>query len=117
MLRLKEINSNGVAALEAGGKLTQEDYQKVLTESEAALDNHEKLHFYIELRELSGMEPAALNEDAYFDVKYRDRYGKVAVVGQRTWQEWATRLSDFLFAAPVRFIREASIPPNLARHL
>tara|TARA_B100000287_G_C20421754_1_gene697815 strand:- start:43 stop:216 length:174 start_codon:yes stop_codon:yes gene_type:complete len=56
MLRLKEINSNAVAVLEASGKLTQEDYQKILPELETAFDEHEKVHFYIALRDLSDME-------------------------------------------------------------
>lgn len=107
MFRLKEINANGVAVLDASGKYTKKDNQRVFPELEAALEDHGKLHFYMEIGDLSGAEFGALKEDLLFDIKHKDRYGRIAVVGERSWQEWATKLSDFFFDAPVRFYEKA----------
>jgi stage II sporulation SpoAA-like protein len=76
MLGLKEINSNGVVVLEASGKITREDCHKVFPKLEAGFDDHESLHFYIDLRDLSGMELVALKEDLRFDVKHKWTYPK-----------------------------------------
>lgn len=107
MFTLKEINTNGVAVLEASGKYTKEDNQKVFPALEAALEDHGKLHFYIEIDDLSGAEAGALKEDLLFDIKHKDRYGRIAVVGERSWQEWVTKMSDLLFDSPVRFYEKA----------
>lgn len=106
MLLLKEINSNGVAVIEANGKFTVEDTQRIFPQLETALENHEKLHFYIDLRDLSGTELTALKEDLQFDIKYGDRFGRVAIVGERSWQDWATKIFSLFFNTPTRFFEQ-----------
>lgn len=87
----------------ARGKLTQEDYDVLVPELERLADRRGPLGFYIELRDFEGWEPAALWEDLKFDARHQDEMDRVAVVGEKQWQEWGTRLSDPFFKAEVAY--------------
>jgi len=103
MLRLNQVTDNHIAVVQASGKLTREDYDEILPELEEEIDEPKKLNFYIELKNFEGMDLGAIKEDFKFDVQHKDEFGKIAVVGEKTWQEWVTQVSNLLVNAPMRF--------------
>ena len=103
MLRVGDVNANGVLKIVAGGTLTKADYEELLPQVEALLRERGTLRFYIELEEFSGFELGALWEDITFDRKHMDSFGKVAVVGDRRWEEWGTKFSSLFFSPEMKF--------------
>ncbi|MDX1593768.1 MAG: STAS/SEC14 domain-containing protein [Gammaproteobacteria bacterium] len=103
MLRIGGPNEKGVVTVAVHGKLTRSDYDQALPVLERLLDTHGKLRFLITLEEFAGFELGALWEDLKFDVRYRDHFGRMAVVGDRRWEEWGTRFSGLFFSDEVRF--------------
>lgn len=79
----------------------------MLAELETALNQHESLNFYVELDGFSRIEIAALKEDLSFDFEHKDRFGKLVVAGEWRLEEWATKMSDLAFDAPMRFFESA----------
>ena len=103
MLRIDGLNEDKVLTITVGGKLTKQDYTQLLPQVAQMLDEHGKLHFYLKLEDFSGFEMAAMWEELKFDIKYKDRFGKVAVVGEKEWEKWGTKISAIFFPSETRF--------------
>jgi hypothetical protein len=89
--------------LDARGKLTHEDYERVVPRLEIAIEKAGKLRVLIRLEDFSGWTPASLLDEVRFDVRHRNDFEKVAVVGGSRWERVATRLSAPFFSGEVRF--------------
>ena len=103
MLEIGNPSDNRVVTITAAGQLSKEDYDRLLPEMERLLDEYGSLRFYIKLEDLSGMDMAALWEDIKFDVKYGTQFEKIAVLGEKKLEEWATKLSKIFFEAEIKF--------------
>jgi hypothetical protein len=106
MLRIDHPNENKVVTVTVSKQLTKEDYQRLLPELEEMLKQYGALRFYIELKEFSGFEMGALWEDIKFDYKHKNQYGKTAIVGDKHWEEWGTKISKLFFDAEMKFFYE-----------
>lgn len=86
------------------GKLTRPDYDAMIPELESALQLRPgELRMMIVLEDFRGWNLEALWEDIKFDIRHRNDFARIAVVGQSRVEEWGTRLSKPLFGAQVRF--------------
>lgn len=103
MLNIEKPNENNVVKVTASGKLTKQEYEEKLPELEALYRDNEKLRFFIKLEDFSGFEIGALWEDLKFYRKHANESGRTAIVGDKTWEEWATRLSSVFFSPEVEF--------------
>jgi hypothetical protein len=106
MLRIDNLTENKVLTITANGRITKEDYEQLLPELEELLNKHDSLRFYIELENLSGFEIGALWKDVKFDFKYKNQYGRTAIVGEKKWEEWGTKISRMFFDSEMKFFYE-----------
>jgi hypothetical protein len=91
-------------AIKAVGKLTRDDYEKVLLPllSDAQRDGR-RLRFLYELgAEFDGIDAAAAWEDAKLGLRYLRAFACCAVVTDREWIRESTRLASFFLPCPVR---------------
>ncbi|MCW5705223.1 MAG: STAS/SEC14 domain-containing protein [Bradyrhizobium sp.] len=104
MLELTE--EDRILVIRAGGKLSLAEYDRFVPAfEEAAAREPGRLPMLIELDDdFAGWDLGGLWRDLKFDVKYRERFGCIAVVGDKRWEEWGTKLSNPLFpSAEMRF--------------
>ncbi|QWC58355.1 STAS/SEC14 domain-containing protein [Erythrobacter sp. 3-20A1M] len=104
MLELTE--EDRILVIRAGGKLTLADYDRFVPAfEEAAAREAGRLPMLIELDDdFAGWDLGGLWRDLKFDVKHKDSFGRIAVVGDKRWEEWGTKLSNPLFpSAEMRF--------------
>ena len=75
--------------LRATGKLTDQDYKKVLLPGlEALIKQHGKIRLLCFLdEEFAGLEPGAMWEDAKFFFPHKNDFEKMAIVGAPKWVE------------------------------
>lgn len=86
------------------GKLTEADYDAAIPEIENALKLREgPLRMMILLEDFRGWEIGALWQDLKFDVRHADDFGRIAVLGDSTLEEWGTTLSNPFFGAEMRY--------------
>lgn len=86
------------------GKLTKADYDAALPEIENALQlNDAPLRLMVVLEDFRGWEIAGLWQELKFDVTRGDDFGRIAVLGESTLEEWGTILSKPFFGAEVRY--------------
>lgn len=90
-------------ATKATNKLIQTDYDKLLPLLKDKLRQHDKIRWYFEMEDFDGWELKAFWEDVKFDVKHANDFDKVAMVGEKKWEEWMTDLMKPFTSAEVRY--------------
>jgi hypothetical protein len=103
---LKIINGmpDNVVAVSAGGKVTGEDYEKVLIPLiEDKLKEHQKIRMLYELgTEYSGLTAEAMWDDAKVGIRHFTAFEKVAVVSDVGWIVNAIKFFSFMMPCPVK---------------
>lgn len=96
---LELIERDCILVIRAGGKLTLADYDRFVPAfEEVAAREPGRFPMLIELAaDFVGWDLGGLWRDLKFDVKHKDRFGRVAIVGDRTWEKWGTKLANPLF--------------------
>jgi hypothetical protein len=103
MICIEGPNENNVLTVTASGKLRKSDYIPLLPRMEELVKSYGKLNFFIKLEGFTGFELGAMWEDIKLDIKYKDNYGKIAIVGEKKWEKWGAKISGLFFSAPTKF--------------
>jgi len=86
------------------GRLTEADYEAAAPQIEnELLLRDDPLRLMIVLEGFRGMDIAALWEDLKFEVRHSGDFGRVAVLGESRWEEWATVLSRPFLGSEMRY--------------
>ena len=101
-----------VAGFTARGKVTGEDYEKVLIPIiEEKLKDHPKIRLLYHLDEgVTGMDAAAMWDDAKVGIKHLSSWEKIAIVTDIDWIRNAVRLFGFAMPGPVKTFRNRDLP-------
>lgn len=78
------------------GKLSRQDYDRILPQLESLMQKPGKFGFVIVLEDFHGFEPAAAWADLRFDLTHANRFGRIAIVGENALHRWGTRLTSLL---------------------
>ena len=105
MLALKE--ENGLLWIRAGGRLEDEDYNRFVPQFERIAEREAgTVPMVIELApDFSGWDLGGLWRDLKFDVRHKDCFGRIAIIGDSKWEEWGTQMSSSLFRAEMKFFQ------------
>lgn len=103
MLQILEQTQDNIIATKATAKLTQRDYEKILPLLNDKLNKYPKIRWYFEMEDFEGWEAKAFWEDVKFDSKHANDFDKVAMVGEKKWEEWMTDLMQPFTAAEVKY--------------
>ncbi len=104
MLSLED--RGGLLHIRVRGRLETEDYDRFVPLFETLVGRAPgSVPMLIELApDFSGWSLAGLWRDARFDVKHNDRFGRIAIVGDKRWERWGTELSaPFFPGTEIRF--------------
>ena len=93
-----------VVATKASGTLTAADYEQVLIPAlDAALERSPKIAWYYEMVDFTGWKPRALWDDLSYGVKHAKDFRKIAIVGDKKWEEWMASVMDPFTSGEVKF--------------
>lgn len=99
-----ELDETKFIVLRASGQLTEADYAAAVPEIENVLSLRGKpLRMMIRLEDFRGWHAGALWDELRFDARHHDDLGRIAVVGDATWQEWGAKLAGPFFAGEIRY--------------
>lgn len=104
MLEFIQGMPDNVIAVSAGGKVTGEDYEKVLVPAiEEKLKKHGKIRMlYMLGPEYAGFTAEAMWDDAKVGIRHMTAFEKVAVVSDVGWIVNATKFFSFMIPCPVK---------------
>ncbi len=104
MLKLIQDMPDNVVAVSADGKVTGEDYEKVLIPAiEEKLKKHDKIRMlYMLGPEYAGFTADAVWDDAKVGIRHMTAFEKVAVVSDVNWIVHATKFFSFMMPCQVK---------------
>jgi len=103
MLQIIDIKRDNVIATIATGKLQQQDIEKVHPIIHSILNKGLKVRWYFEMNNFEGWTIKGLWEDFKMDVAHEKDYERIAMVGDRKWQEWATQFMKPFTNADIKY--------------
>lgn len=103
MVEILDETENNLIAIKAENTITKEDYEALLPLLEDKIYANGTIRLYMEIQDLEGIELKALWEDLKFDSKHADDFSKMAVVGNKKWEEWLIKASKPMTSGEIKF--------------
>lgn len=103
MFDILEKTSKKVLATKISGKLDHQDYNQIFPLVEDTVRKYGKVCLYVELENFEGWDNAQAVWDELKTFKYINDLEKVAVVGDKKWEEYATKASSFVLPAKIKY--------------
>ncbi|MFO7906852.1 MAG: STAS/SEC14 domain-containing protein [Pirellulaceae bacterium] len=92
-----------VVYVRVSGKLTAEDYEQFVPAFEKLIAEHGKIRVLFEMVDFHGWSAAALWKDVTFDFKHFRDIERLAMVGDKAWQEGMSFFCKPFTMAEVRY--------------
>ncbi len=110
MLKLIEGLAADVLGIEAIGKVTHEDYRRVLIPAtEAKIVQGPVRMLYVAGSDFSGCEREALRDDVAFGFKHWHQFKRIAVVTDSAWLRAAVTMFRPFFPSEIRLFKLAEL--------
>jgi len=87
-----ETTRGDLVAIQLTGSLERQDYDQLIPVLESKINQFGKIDLYWEMEGVSGWQPGGMWQDIKFDVKHVNSFRKVAIVGDKKWEEWIARM-------------------------
>jgi hypothetical protein len=105
MLEKLSQSSESIVGYKVIGKVTAEDYQQLDPEVQALVNQYGKVGLLLDLQELAGEEAKAWLPDLKFGRQFHDKIAKMAIIGDKRWEEWLTAFADLFYAKQAKFFK------------
>jgi hypothetical protein len=96
-------DQNGVFAVKFTGKIEKIDYDEIVPILEERIKKYGEINLYWEMEKIEGWELKGILSDLKFDVKHPSDFKKIAIVGEKKWQELMTWVMKPFTKAKVRY--------------
>ena len=106
-IQLNEENGGKVLAVHVDGKLVKADYELFVPEFERLVRQHGKLSILFDMTGLHGWEAGAMWEDIKLGIKHFDDIERLALVGEKRWQEGMAMFCKPFTKAAIRYFDHA----------
>jgi SpoIIAA-like len=91
------------------GKLHDEDYKHFVPAVEAAVKTHGKVRLLAQFEDFHGWDLHALWDDIKFSTQHCADIERVALVGERKWEEWMAKVCKPFTLAKVKYFDRSEI--------
>jgi hypothetical protein len=106
-IQLDEESSGKILVVHVSGKLAKADYEQFVPEFERLLGQQGKLRVLFDMTGFHGWEAGALWEDIKFDIKHFADIERIAIVGDKKWEEGMATFFKPFTKATVRYFDHA----------
>ena len=106
-IQLNEENGGKMLAVHVSGKLAKADYEHFVPEFERLVRQHGKLRVLFDMTGFHGWEAGALWEDTKFAMQHFADIERLAMVGEKKWQEGMATFCKPFTKATIRYFDHA----------
>jgi len=102
---MQRIDEDFFLYLEAIGKLSHEDYEKISPLIDSALEGikDQEIKVFIDASELEGWEIRAAWDDFKLCLKHNSEFGKIAIYGSNDWQEKLVKIGSWFIHGEIKY--------------
>jgi len=106
---LREAKGGNVLEVTVSGKLTHEDYQRFVPAFERLVKEHGKIRVLFEMADFHGWQAGALWDDIKFDLKHFSDIERLAMVGDKKWEQGMAAFCRPFTTAKVQYFDSAAL--------
>jgi hypothetical protein len=106
-IRISEENGGKVFAVHVSEKLEKADYERFVPEFERLVQLHGKMRVLFDMTDFHGWEAGALWEDTKFAMHHFDDIERIAMVGEKRWQQGMASFCKPFTKATIRYFDHA----------
>jgi len=103
MIEQLQTDSSRIVAVTLSGKLHDDDYKRFVPLVDAAIAEAGRIRLLARFEDFHGWDLHAAWDDFKFGVARYNAFERIAMVGDRSWQEWMARFCRPFTAAEVRY--------------
>ena len=109
MIATFETDSPKVVGLKFSGKLHDEDYKQFVPTIETILTAEGKVRLFVQFEEFHGWDLHAAWDDLKFGLKHYSDFERIAMVGDRKWEEWIVSFCKPFTKANVKYFDKSEV--------
>ena len=103
MIRQISRDSDKVMAFELSGKLHDDDYKSFVPLVDAAIAAQGKIRMLVHFHDFHGWDMHALWDDTKFAATHCTTIERIAIVGEKKWEEWMAKVCKPFTMATVKY--------------
>jgi hypothetical protein len=103
------IDSPKVLGFKMSGKLHDDDYKKFVPLVDDAIARQGKVRILAHFHDFHGWDLKALWDDIKFSTTHCTKIERIALVGEKKWQEWMAKVCKPFTMAKLRYFDAAEI--------
>src|ERR1044072_4893963 len=109
MIEPISVASPQVLGFRMSGKLHDEDYKKFVPLVDAAIARDGKARLLAQFHDFQGWDAHALWDDIKFSTTHCTKIERIALVGEKKWEEWMAKVCKPFTMAKVEYFDAASL--------
>lgn len=106
MIEFLKSREKNVLTLKATDKITKDDVDEVVIVLDKLHESVGKVNVILHLEELKGYTFTSLVDDMKYATKHMDKIEKMAIIGDKKFQEISTHLPEFTKKTEVRYFTQ-----------
>ncbi len=105
---IERIQNKKFISIKAIGTLTHQDYEQIIPFIESYLKTLKdvKMDIFFDATEFEGWELAAIWDDFKFGLKHRNEFNKIAIIGNKNWQQTMTKIGQWFISGEIQFFEQ-----------
>ena len=105
MIQIINKEKDNLISAKISGKISKNDVEKIHPLIHKIIEKGKKVDFYFEMEDFEGYTLKGFWEDIKVDSAHISDYGKMAFVGEKKWQEWVAKATDFFTSSEVKYFK------------
>ncbi len=107
-ISIRQNGSDFIMTMKVVGKLKHSDYELLVPLMDKSIDGikEPKIKILVDILEFEGYELRALWDDFKFGLKYNKEFSKIAVVGNKKWEEIGINMANWFMHADTKYFEE-----------
>ena len=95
--------SDGLVEVRLSGKLHEADYEEFVPGIEAIIERAGSVRFLMIMEDFHGWDLGAVWEDTKFGMKHGSEIARIAMVGDKKWEEWMAKICKPFTGAKIQY--------------
>lgn len=103
MIEKLQESSGDVLGYKVSGTVTKSDYEVMVPEVQALVEQEGSIKVLLDMTDFKWEKVSAWGSDFRFGRDYHKKIEKMAIVGDKTWEKWLTKVAEPFYAEEAEY--------------